>query len=89
MTSNLGIECIGELCAGDQRPDMQMLQEAIHPLLRDYFKPALLARMRVVPYYPIKGGFCMTLQGLNWNAWDNGCIYASWLSAIHPSWSHT
>ena len=55
MTSNLGSECIGELCAGDQRPDMQMLQEAIHPLLRDYFKPALLARMRVVPYYPIKG----------------------------------
>ncbi|WP_426131989.1 AAA family ATPase [Pseudomonas sp. DWP1b1] len=55
MTSNLGSECIGELCVGDQRPDMQMLQEAIHPLLRDYFKPALLARMRVVPYYPIKG----------------------------------
>ncbi len=55
MTSNLGSECIGELCAGDRRPDVQLLQEAIRPLLRDHFKPALLARMRVVPYYPITG----------------------------------
>nr|WP_314563486.1 AAA family ATPase [uncultured Pseudomonas sp.] len=53
MTSNLGSERIGELCAGGQRPDVQVLQEAIHPLLRDHFKPALLARMRVVPYYPV------------------------------------
>ncbi|WP_339471801.1 AAA family ATPase [Pseudomonas sp. EL_65y_Pfl1_R83] len=55
MTSNLGSERIGELCAGGQRPDVQVLQEAIHPLLRDHFKPALLARMRVVPYYPVTG----------------------------------
>ncbi|MCM2379466.1 AAA family ATPase [Pseudomonas marginalis] len=55
MTSNLGSECIGRLCAGDQRPDVHVLQEAIHPLLRDHFKPALLARMRVVPYYPVTG----------------------------------
>lgn len=53
MTSNLGSECIGQLCAGSQRPDVQVLQEAIRPLLRDHFKPALLARMHVVPYYPI------------------------------------
>ena len=53
MTSNLGSECIGQLCAGGQRPDVQVLQEAIRPLLRDHFKPALLARMHVVPYYPI------------------------------------
>ncbi|UII74014.1 AAA family ATPase [Pseudomonas sp. HN11] len=55
MTSNLGSECIGQLCTGDRRPDVQVLQEAIHPVLRDHFKPALLARMRVVPYYPISG----------------------------------
>ena len=55
MTSNLGSERIGQLCAGDQRPDEHVLQEAIRPLLRDHFKPALLARMRVVPYYPITG----------------------------------
>ena len=55
MTSNLGSECIGQLCAGGRRPDVQVLHEAIRPLLRDHFKPALLARMRVVPYYPITG----------------------------------
>lgn len=55
MTSNLASECIVDLCAGGQRPDAQVLQDAIRPVLRDYFKPALLARMRVVPYYPVAG----------------------------------
>lgn len=43
---------------------MQVLQEAIHPLLRDHFKPALLARMRVVPYYPITGEILYDLARL-------------------------
>ena len=55
MTSNLGSDCIEDLCAGGLRPDTTVLQEAIRPLLRAHFKPALLARMRVVPYYPITG----------------------------------
>ncbi|TFY88004.1 type VI secretion system ATPase TssH [Pseudomonas nabeulensis] len=55
MTSNLGSQQIGELCAGDQRPSVQAVQEAINPFLRAHFKPALLARMQVVPYYPITG----------------------------------
>lgn len=55
MTSNLGSDCISTLCAGGQRPDAQALQEVLHPVLRAHFKPALLARMRVVPYYPIAG----------------------------------
>lgn len=55
MTSNLGSECIDDLCAGGQRPDTAVLQDAIRPLLRAHFKPALLARMQVVPYYPITG----------------------------------
>jgi type VI secretion system protein VasG len=53
MTSNLGSERIGQLCAGGRRPDVQTLHEAILPQLRDHFKAALLARMRVVPYYPV------------------------------------
>ncbi|WP_460135724.1 AAA family ATPase [Pseudomonas sp. S1_E04] len=64
MTSNLGSECIVDLCSGGQRPDAQVLQEAIGPLLRDYFKPALLARMRVVPYYPVAGEALHDLAGL-------------------------
>ena len=55
MTSNLGSECIGQLCAGGGRPDVRRLHEAILPQLRNHFKAALLARMRVVPYYPVTG----------------------------------
>lgn len=53
MTSNLGSEQIATLCSGAQRPGIGVLQEAIQPILRAHFKPALLARIRVVPYYPI------------------------------------
>lgn len=53
MTSNLGSDCINALCADGLRPDPQVLHEAIYPELRNHFKPALLARMRVVPYYPL------------------------------------
>lgn len=61
MTSNLGSEQIVTLCSGAQRPGIEVLQEAIQPILSAHFKPALLARIRVVPYYPISDG---TLQGL-------------------------
>ncbi len=53
MTSNLGSDSISALCADGQRPKLEVLHEAILPSLRAWFKPALLARMRVVPYYPI------------------------------------
>ncbi|PRA23042.1 type VI secretion system ATPase TssH [Pseudomonas poae] len=53
MTSNLGSQRITDLCNRGRRPSIEALQQAIHPLLREHFKPALLARMRVVPYYPI------------------------------------
>jgi len=55
MTSNLASERIAALCANGQRPTAQALEEAIRPALSRHFKPALLARMRVVPYYPVEG----------------------------------
>lgn len=55
MTSNLGSECTIDLCRATPHPTPQALQEALAPLLKQHFKPALLARMRVVPYYPING----------------------------------
>ena len=55
MTSNLASERIAALCADGQRPTAQALEEAIRPALSRHFKPALLARMRVVPYYPVEG----------------------------------
>jgi type VI secretion system protein VasG len=54
MTSNLASERIAELCKAD-RPDVETLEQAIRPTLSRHFKPALLARICVVPYYPVGG----------------------------------
>jgi len=54
MTSNAASGHLMEQCSGAQeRPDPESLVEAIGPELRSIFKPALLGRLIVVPYYPI------------------------------------
>ncbi|MNF24145.1 Chaperone protein ClpB [compost metagenome] len=55
MTSNLASDQIQALCRDGQRPAAEDLAQAIRPTLSRHFKPALLARMRVVPYYPVNG----------------------------------
>jgi type VI secretion system protein VasG len=55
MTSNLASDRIDALCRDGHRPTAQELETAIRPVLSQHFKPALLARMRVVPYYPVSG----------------------------------
>ncbi len=55
MTSNLASEHIAALCQDGARPSAELLEETIRPALSRHFKPALLARMRVVPYYPVGG----------------------------------
>jgi type VI secretion system protein VasG len=54
LTSNTATDLITKLCADpDTRPEPEALVEAIRPELIKVFKPALLGRMVVVPYYPI------------------------------------
>lgn len=54
LTSNATTDTIMKLCADpDTRPEPEGLVEAIRPELLKIFKPALLGRMVVVPYYPI------------------------------------
>ncbi|EDT9165720.1 type VI secretion system ATPase TssH [Salmonella enterica subsp. salamae] len=48
LTSNLGYQVIV-----DHADDSETMQEALYPVLADFFKPALLARMEVVPYLPL------------------------------------
>ncbi|TBL46434.1 type VI secretion system ATPase TssH [Obesumbacterium proteus] len=48
LTSNLGYQVIDEL---HHRPDE--IQDALYPELAAFFKPALLARMEVIPYLPL------------------------------------
>ncbi len=50
LTSNLGYEAI--VAHGD---NAKALDAALYPVLADFFKPALLARMETVPYLPLAG----------------------------------
>ena len=50
MTSNLGTDVIQGMCEADENVSFDDLKEAIYPHLREHFKPALVARMTVVPF---------------------------------------
>jgi type VI secretion system protein VasG len=54
LTSNVGTDTIMKVCADpDTRPDMRGLAEALRPDLLKSFKPALLGRITIVPYFPL------------------------------------
>jgi type VI secretion system protein VasG len=53
MTSNLASETITYMGMDEDRPSPDQLREAIHDTLAEHFQPALLARMKVVPFYPL------------------------------------
>ncbi len=55
LTSNLATDTITELGMRDPKPTVAELTEAIRPELSRHFKPALLARMQIVPFYPLFG----------------------------------
>ena len=48
LTSNLGYQVIVE-----HADNPETMHDALYPVLADFFKPALLARMEVVPYLPL------------------------------------
>ncbi|MCS3603955.1 type VI secretion system protein VasG [Buttiauxella sp. BIGb0471] len=48
LTSNLGYQVIVEHA---QNPEQ--LHEGLYPVLADFFKPALLARMEIIPFLPL------------------------------------
>src|SRR5512139_90169 len=52
LTSNLASDVITQLCS-DGRPSMDTVSAAIRPILSNHFKPALLARMTIVPFYTL------------------------------------
>ena len=53
MTSNLATDVIMDACLDGKRPDAEDLTAQIRPVLSRHFKPALLARMTIVPFFPI------------------------------------
>ncbi len=53
LTSNLGSDIIESLCEDDTEIDSSVLLQAVRPAVSQFFKPALLGRMTLVPYMSI------------------------------------
>jgi type VI secretion system protein VasG len=53
MTSNLASDIITYVTPEGERPTPDQLREATHDVLAGHFQPALLGRMKVVPFYPL------------------------------------
>ncbi|TDV28733.1 type VI secretion system protein VasG [Paraburkholderia caballeronis] len=53
LTSNLATDVITEMTTDGERPDADSLLAAVRPILSNHFKPALLARMTVIPYFTL------------------------------------
>jgi len=58
LTSNLGYQVIVE-----HADSPEAMHDALYPVLADFFKPALLARMEVVPYLPLSRETLSTIIG--------------------------
>jgi type VI secretion system protein VasG len=56
LTSNAGAEVIAEACRKSpaEKRDADSIVEALRPELMRHFRPALLARLVIVPYYPLR-----------------------------------
>ena len=50
LTSNLGTDVIQGMCEAEEDINYEDLKEGIYPHLREHFKPALVARMTVIPF---------------------------------------
>lgn len=53
LTSNLATDAIMKLHEGGAKPTAEEVATAIRPIVSKHFKPALLARMTMVPYRPM------------------------------------
>ncbi len=57
LTSNLASDVITQLCSSEVRPNLETVLSAVRPILSHHFKPALLARMTVIPFYTLDPAF--------------------------------
>jgi type VI secretion system protein VasG len=61
LTSNLATDVIMQMCTGPVPPTVDEVKNAIRPILSKHFKPALLGRMEIVPFYPLAGEFLKSI----------------------------
>lgn len=55
LTSNLASDVIQEMTASEDKLPIEIITNAVRPILSKHFKPALLARMDVIPFYSLAG----------------------------------
>lgn len=55
LTSNLASDVIQEMTKDGAELDLDTVLSAVRPILSEHFKPALLARMSIVPYRSLSG----------------------------------
>jgi type VI secretion system protein VasG len=87
LTSNLASDVIQEMTGGDEPSPMDAVVSAIRPMLSQHFKPALLARMNVIPYLSLKGEAMMgivdlKLHKLKTMLMDNNKMRFDWTPAV-------
>ncbi len=86
LASNLASDVIEEMTK-DGRPEMAAVVGAIRPILSDHFKPALLARMTVLPFYSLdksalEGIVLLKLRRLAGQAMGQNRIRLEWSEEI-------
>lgn len=67
LTSNLAADVITQLCSQGIRPPLETVMAAIRPILSQHFKPALLARMTIVPFYLLDASYMKEIVTLKLN----------------------
>ena len=64
LTSNLATDTITKMSESPVRPEVSEVIEAVRPELSQYFKPALLGRMTIVPYLTLDEEAIKLIVGL-------------------------
>lgn len=86
LASNLATDVIEEMTK-DDRPEMESVVSAIRPILSEHFKPALLARMTILPFYSLdksalEGIVTLKLNRLARQAYANNRIRLDWTDEV-------
>ena len=68
LTSNLGSDVIQEMTKDGEELDLDTVLAAVRPILSEHFKPALLARMSIVPYRSLSHEALRNIAGMKLDA---------------------
>ena len=84
MTSNVGSDIFLQVCTEDERPTPDQLRNAIHDQMVEHFQAALLARMKVVPFYPLAKSAMKMITRLKLNKINKRLMAAHGMRFVYP-----